>query len=87
MSVTFSDLRPDRTAAAAMLSCMRATFLLMNIITATDLRRACAGRERPRDCAYIIAVGGAGSLGSPAFLSGTPIITHAIRSITNTPVM
>jgi hypothetical protein len=36
---------------------------------------------------YIMATGGAGSLGSPAFASGMPISTHAIMSITTIPVM
>ena len=34
---------------------------------------------------YIIAVGGAGSLGSPALVSGSQIINRASRAITATP--
>ena len=36
---------------------------------------------------YIMATGGAGSLGSPAFARGMPIRTQAIMSITKIPVM
>src|SRR6266567_8798423 len=92
---------PARRAASAIRSCTTATFSAIDIRQGLKENMVCsAGSNSEGDdrllanlkrhagapiSNYIIAVGGAGSLGSPALVSGSQIIKAASTAITIIP--
>src|ERR1700722_11002159 len=89
-------LRPARLAAAAIRSWIDARLAAIVMKKGEARNKSFAVRSCGHDCPqharnarkhnhYIIAVGGAGSLGSPALVSGSKIMRAASRAITATP--